>query len=85
MTRNGPRSYSLPTPFPSPLSLRPSRRRSRDRVLSCLSNFQTCGRGVNMSSSEEFIDIEWWTEESLDLSLDVSGGLYADMVSKVQC
>ena len=38
---------------------------------------------INMT--DEFIDVEWWTDESMDLSLDVSGGLYTDMVSKVQC
>ena len=35
-----------------------------------------------MSDSDE-IDVEWWSEESLEISLDVTGGLYVAMVSKV--
>ena len=38
-----------------------------------------------MCDEEDMIDIEWWSEDSLEISLEVSRELYLNMVSKVQC
>ena len=62
----------LPSPFASPAP--------GARILSRLVNLGVKG-SINMSDEE--INVEWWTEDSLDISLEVSGELYADTVSKV--
>ena len=37
-----------------------------------------------MSAEEMLIDVEWWSEDSLEISLNVSRELYFNMVSKVK-
>ena len=36
-----------------------------------------------MSAEEMLIDVEWWSEDSLEISLNVSRELYFNIVSKV--
>ena len=68
-------SPPLPSPFASPLQ------RPGPQLFAELQNVWL-GR-INGIMEEDYVEVEWWSEESLDLSLDVSGALYFEMVSKV--
>ena len=41
-----------------------------------------------MDVSDSFVDVEWWSEESLDIALEVSGLMYRNVsvsTSSSQC
>ena len=76
-------SPPLPSPFASPLQgPGPQLFAERSEVCVCVSRRSTL---INMAtSSSDEIDIEWWSESSLSISIDTSRDLYFNMVSKVK-